>query len=654
MAGSTSAAATAALTQVLSGGTESDLQVLGDVPARGIGFLMRVNNEQQQALIKTTILELIAQNNEDRRQTHEEFDKKVEELKRVMNEVHDARMTSERERASHDATIQAELAKADQFRTDLADVELKMAALNSDILSSTARTQHELTDLLSKSRTDFDKLVANVKGEFVKVRGEMSEAATGMGFKPRSDKPQGLVDSRDFKVSMMPESCNAEQFKKWRHDALVFLEAHPKWAGAKKILGYIRKAVQVIDTDAMFKAINDANSECNEETGSPVTDPDHWTFLDRSRELYQLLSVKLNSSAFADFKDEDNMNGFELWRQLNKSKDPIRQDIAFHLELAIQNMATTRENNFESTYNRMLEIDKAAKNYKSVVGEAVDKQLLSRVLYAVTDDDTTALLDRDEKMCGKDHEDFYVRFKEWLNEKFEKQAGRTAVRSHQRPRSSAMQVGALDAEAKPQAEEPPPAAPGHDPWATGAADPWACQPCGDQGWGSGGFIDAFGKGGKDRGPMACWNCEGLGHPSRLCPAPPGAAKTGPRCSICNGFGHVAQQCTSKGGGKYTEPPKGGKGKGAGDKGGKGYGGNGGNKGWKGKGWGKSAIFMVERGKECRHLRLGPVRSFGEIREERMQARHRRHHGCNSRLGFIAWEIGATAHRGGKHMGSLEE
>ena len=159
MAGSTSAAATAALTQVLSGGTESDLQVLGDVPARGIGFLMRVNNEQQQALIKTTILELIAQNNEDRRQTHEEFDKKVEELKRVMNEVHDARMTSERERASHDATIQAELAKADQFRTDLADVELKMAALNSDILSSTARTQHELTDLLSNSRTDFDKLV---------------------------------------------------------------------------------------------------------------------------------------------------------------------------------------------------------------------------------------------------------------------------------------------------------------------------------------------------------------------------------------------------------------------------------------------------------------------------------------------------------------
>ena len=74
------------------------------------------------------------------------------------------------------------------------------------------------------------------------------------------------------------------------------------------------------------------------------------------------------------------MNGFELGRQLNNSKDPIRQDVAFHLELAIRSMASTRESNFESTYNRMLEIDKASKNYKSVVGEPLDKQLLARVL----------------------------------------------------------------------------------------------------------------------------------------------------------------------------------------------------------------------------------------------------------------------------------
>ena len=363
MAG-TSEQASAALADILSGGSEADLKMIEHGPAKGIGFLMRANNEQQQALIRVTILELISKNDEGRKATHAEFDRKVDEVKQVITNVNDARMQSERDRLAHEGALQAEVAKAEQLRTELADLDLKMIALNSDVMAGTACTQHELTELLSKSRTDFDRLAANVRGEFVKVRGEMSEAASGMGFKPRGDKPQGLVDSRDFKVSMMPESCNAEQFKKWRHDALVVLEAHPNWAGAKKVLGCVRKAVRVVDTDIMRKTILDANSECEEETGSYLTDPDGWNFLDRSRELYQLLSVKLNSSAFADFKDEDNMNGFELWRQLNKSKDPIRQDVAFHLELAIQSMASTRETNFESTYNRMLEIDKASKNYK--------------------------------------------------------------------------------------------------------------------------------------------------------------------------------------------------------------------------------------------------------------------------------------------------
>ena len=70
--------------------------------------------------------------------------------------------------------------------------------------------------------------------------------------------------------------------------------------------------------------------------------------------------------------------------------------------------------------------------------------------------------------------------------------------------------------------------------------------------------------------------------------------------------------------------------------------------------GESRQFvMVEREKECRHSMHGQVMSFGEIREERMWARHRRHHGCNSRLDFTVWEIGATVRRDGKHMGSPE-
>ena len=286
------AATSATLAELLAGSTEADLRNIDQAPARGIGFLLRANNEQQQALVRATILELIVQNSEERRATHEEFNRKVDEVKTGVNQVNDARSQSEADRTAHERFVQVEFERAKQLQADLADMDLNMVSLNSDVVANTARTQQEFTELLSRSRTDFDKLVANVKGEFVKVRGEMSEAASGMGFRPRSDKPQCLVDSRDFKVSMMLENCNTEQFKKWRHDALVFLEAHPKWTGAKKILGLLRKSVRIVDSDLMRQAIWDANTECEGETGSPLADVENWNLCDRSRELYQLLSVK--------------------------------------------------------------------------------------------------------------------------------------------------------------------------------------------------------------------------------------------------------------------------------------------------------------------------------------------------------------------------
>ena len=64
-------------------------------------------------------------------------------------------------------------------------------------------------------------------------------------------------------------------------------------------------------------------------------------------------------------------------------------------------------------------------------------------------------------------------------------------------------------------------------------------------------------------------------------------------------------------------------------------------------------IMEERAKGCRRLIHGKIRNIGEVREERIWARHQRHHGCNSRRDFTVWEIGATVRRDGKHMGSPE-
>ena len=278
------------------------------------------NTLEQQQTIRTTILEIVQQNNESRNATHVEFDRKhtevtqgIVEIKNAMQVLDAAQKLSEATMKGQTDFINAEFLKAQKLSIDLADMDIKMAALNTDVVDKATATQGELNALLGRSRTDFDILVARVSGELAKIRHEINEAASSSGFRPRTDDRQGksLVDTRDYKVSQMPESCNAEQFKKWRHDAVIFLEAHSRWKGSRRVLAHLRKETKVINGESLLKAIRAANVDSHEETGEEVIPDCHdWQFLDRSRELYQLLSVKLSSSYFADFKDEEGMNGF--------------------------------------------------------------------------------------------------------------------------------------------------------------------------------------------------------------------------------------------------------------------------------------------------------------------------------------------------------
>ena len=392
----------------------------------------------------------------------------------------------------------------------------------------------------------------------------------------------------------MPEGCTTEQYKKLRHDAVVFLEAHPKWAGAKKALGNLRKATRVADEEVLNEAIRKSNAEHYAEHGvALIPDASHWSFHEYSRELYQLISVKLNSSTFSDLKDEEGMNGLELWRQLEKSKDPIRVDVGFHLELAIQAMAHHRESSFDATYARFIEIDKASKNFKAVTGEPANKAMLARVLYAVLDEKTADEVDKADDIPDKMNPEFYDKFKDWIIEKMEKHQGRSAIRAYQRPKnngSNAMQVGALagDTRTAAEAQGGQAATPCDDQWWQAGMEGgyWDCQPCEGEdsqwggSWGQGGDIGAFKKGG-GKGPMECYNCKGLNHPARMCPSPVGVAHSGMKCSCCGGFGHMAKDCVSPGGGKFS----GGKGMGGKLGGGKGKGNNASGKGKGGKGRG---------------------------------------------------------------------
>ena len=363
-------------------------------------------------------------------------------------------LTMEEFVSAEHAKIASTMSELDRIKKEMGDMDLDNANRNTqariDLESSSSALQEQMRRVFEMSESQLQQVSTSIRGEIDMIKNVMEATASAKGFTP--DKPKGLIDTRDFKVSVMPENCTTEQYKQWRHHVLIFLEAHPKWAGAKRVLNQVRKSVSVIGPAALSDAIDSANAESMQEIREfVVPDKSKWSFAERTRELYQLISVKLNTATFGDFKDEDMMNGFELWRLLNKAKDPVRKDIAFHLELQIQQMAFTKERTFDATYARMLEIDKAAKNYKAQTGEKVDQHLLARVLYAVAEDDTTDKIDKDDSgVPDKDASEFYEKFREWLGEKWEKQAGRTMVRKHQRSGGNNMDVGAVSEESKVQ------------------------------------------------------------------------------------------------------------------------------------------------------------------------------------------------------------
>ena len=221
------------------------------------------NNTEQQAMVRTTILDLIKQNDSQRDAAQIEFDRKHQEVTQGMSEVRAALQQLDVTQKAQEATtrgqtdfINAEFVKAQKLAVELSDMDLKISDLNSDIIDKAAQTQNELNQLLGRSRTDFDMLAANVSGEIVKIRSEIQDATRSAGMRPQGERTgKSLVDNRDYKVSQMPEGCNAEQFKKWRHDVIIFLEAHPSWKGARRILGWVRKENKVITDELLHKAI---------------------------------------------------------------------------------------------------------------------------------------------------------------------------------------------------------------------------------------------------------------------------------------------------------------------------------------------------------------------------------------------------------------
>jgi hypothetical protein len=194
--------------------------------------------------------------------------------------------------------------------------------------------------------------------------------------------------------------------------------------------------------------------------------------------------------------------------------------LAFHLANDLRKHARTTCSDFAQKVRFISMLEQKRREFQAETGDPLAPDVLGEILGAAIDEDTMSRIEDAGQINIRDYE----KFKLYVEHRYTKLASRAAGKAI--PKDSDKMVYGVDdippstpaAPAPALAETPP--APVHDSW-TDAQDPWSCQPCAPEAQPEQWHLDPFGKGkgknkGKDRGPMACFNCLGLGHPERLC------------------------------------------------------------------------------------------------------------------------------------------
>ena len=112
----------------------------------------------------------------------------------------------------------------------------------------------------------------------------------------------------------MPDTCSALHFSKWRHDGLNYLEAHDRWNHGTAFLHDICQQTVEIFSDGFDTVILSVNAESIRVSGQDTVK--WWDYKAMGKELYQVVSCKLNVECYSDFQREDDSNGWEMWRLL--------------------------------------------------------------------------------------------------------------------------------------------------------------------------------------------------------------------------------------------------------------------------------------------------------------------------------------------------
>ena len=181
---------------------------------------------------------------------------------------------------------------------------------------------------------------------------ETIEATAGLGGgrdrrgRHREDEERfRLVNRKDKGIARLNNGCSMDELKHWQRCMELHLECQPGWKGATLVMRQIRKEKEELCQDNFTMMINQMNRA---EDASLHVEAKDWSYEEMEVHLYALLVPLLSSDLLAIADQVRNMDGFEMWRQVVREKDPVQQNAAFHLESEIQSMAKEKCRNLKS------------------------------------------------------------------------------------------------------------------------------------------------------------------------------------------------------------------------------------------------------------------------------------------------------------------